>query len=67
MTNLKVYSLTFLLTVLVFPSRAVAFAPPLATQVKEVAQWFTGFFDNAQQVASNPNVPLITMSNCEWH
>lgn len=64
MTNLKVYSLTFLLTVLVFPSRAVAFAPPLATQVKEVAQWFTGFFDNAQQVASNPNVPLITMSNC---
>ncbi|QLE59689.1 chromophore lyase CpcT/CpeT [Nostoc sp. TCL26-01] len=64
MNKLKVYSLTFLLSVLVFPSRAVAFAPPLSTQVKEVAQWFTGFFDNAQQMASNPTTTPITMSNC---
>lgn len=64
MHKLKVYSLTFLLSVLVFPSRAAALAPPLSTQVKEVAQWFTGLFDNAQQVANNPTAPLITMSNC---
>ncbi|MCC5609742.1 chromophore lyase CpcT/CpeT [Nostoc sp. CHAB 5834] len=64
MHKLKVYSLTLILSVLIFPSRAVAFAPSLSTQVKEVAQWFTGFFDNAQQVASNPTAPLITMSNC---
>lgn len=64
MHKLKVYSLTLILSVLIFPSRAVAFAPSLSTQVKEVAQWFTGFFDNAQQVASNPTAPLISMSNC---
>jgi hypothetical protein len=64
MNKLKVYSLTFLLSVLIFPSRAVAFAPPLSTQVKEVAQWFTGFFDNTQQVAANPTTTPITMSNC---
>lgn len=64
MNKLKVYSLTVLCTILVFPTRAAAFAPPLATQVKEVAQWFTGLFDNAQQVANNPTTPLLTMSNC---
>ncbi|MDB9372341.1 chromophore lyase CpcT/CpeT [Nodularia sphaerocarpa] len=64
MNKFKVYSLTVLFSVLVFPSRAAAFAPPLATQVKEVAQWFTGLFDNAQQVENNPTVPLLTMSNC---
>lgn len=64
MHKFKVYSLTVLLAVLVFPNRAAAFTPPLATQVKQVAQWFTGFFDNAQQVANNPVIPSITMSNC---
>ncbi|GAA6621051.1 chromophore lyase CpcT/CpeT [Scytonema sp. NUACC26] len=66
MNKLKIYSLTFLFSVLIVPqqSRAVASAPPFSTQVKEVAQWFAGFFDNAQQVANNPTVPLITMSNC---
>ncbi len=64
MSKLKVYSLTLIISLLIFPSRVVAFAPPLPIQVKEVAQWFTGFFDNAQQVTNNPIVPLITMSNC---
>jgi hypothetical protein len=62
--KLKVYSLTVLVSAFVFPSRAVAFSPPLATQVQQVAQWFTGLFNNAQQLANNPTVPFITMSNC---
>jgi hypothetical protein len=39
-------------------------APPLETQVKQVAQWFTGFFNNSQQVVNNPSIPLITLSSC---
>ncbi|MGH1396569.1 MAG: CpcT/CpeT family chromophore lyase, partial [Trichormus sp.] len=64
MNKLNVYYLTILISVLIFPSPAVAFAPPLSTQVKQVAQWFTGFFNNQSQVSNNPSVPLITMSNC---
>ncbi|MBN3873593.1 chromophore lyase CpcT/CpeT [Nostoc sp. JL33] len=63
---LKVSILTVLLTTFSFlqQSRADTIAPPIKTQVKEVAQWFTGFFDNAQQVANSASVPLITISNC---
>ena len=63
---LKVSIFTFLVTTFSFlqQSRADTSAPPIKTQVQEVAQWFTGFFDNAQQVANSPSVPLITMSNC---
>ncbi len=63
---LKVSILTFLVTTFSFlqQSRADTSAPPIKTQVQEVAQWFTGFFDNAQQIANSPSVPLITMSNC---
>jgi hypothetical protein len=43
---------------------AVAVAPPLSEQVQQVAQWFTGLFDNTKQVDSNPATPAITMSNC---
>jgi len=39
-------------------------APSLETQVKQVAQWFTGFFNNSQQVVDNPSIPLITLSSC---
>ncbi|MEA5627028.1 chromophore lyase CpcT/CpeT [Nostoc sp. UHCC 0251] len=63
---LKVSILTVLFTA--FPyvqqSRANTIAPQIKTQVREIAQWFTGFFDNAQQVANSPYVPLITISNC---
>ncbi|MCW5315047.1 CpeT/CpcT protein [Nostoc sp. KVJ3] len=63
---LKVSILTVLITTFssVQQSRADTIAPPIKTQVHEVAQWFTGLFDNAQQVANSPDVPLITMSNC---
>jgi hypothetical protein len=33
-------------------------------QVAQVARWFTGEFDNAQQVAADPQTPALTMSNC---
>ncbi|MDJ0615577.1 MAG: chromophore lyase CpcT/CpeT [Calothrix sp. MO_192.B10] len=45
-------------------SRAASNEPPLFIQVKQVTRWFVGKFDNAEQVANQPNVPLITMSNC---
>ena len=38
--------------------------PPVSFQVNQVSQWFTGLFDNTKQVANNPIVPPITMSNC---
>lgn len=67
MKKLKAYTLTVVLSTLTFPqaSRAVSVAPPIEAQVEEVARWFTGNFNNAQQVASNPSVPFIAMSNCK--
>lgn len=64
MKKLRAYSLTVLLTVVALPSRAVAAAPPISAQVQQVAQWFTGLFDNTKQVERNPRTPVITMSNC---
>ncbi|WP_392532403.1 chromophore lyase CpcT/CpeT [Nostoc sp. C117] len=67
MNLVKVYTLTALFSALTFVqgTRATAItAPPLETQVKQVAQWFTGLFNNSQQVATNPSVPLITLSSC---
>ncbi|MHC5764349.1 MAG: chromophore lyase CpcT/CpeT [Nostoc sp.] len=62
----KVSILTFFVTTFSFvqQSHADTSAPPIKTQVQQVAQWFTGFFDNAQQVANSPSVPLITISSC---
>lgn len=68
MNPVKVCTLTVLLSAFTFAqsTRASAItAPPLETQVKEVAQWFTGLFDNSQQVATNPSVPFITLSSCD--
>lgn len=66
MNKLKAYTLTVLVSTLTFApeSRAATIAPPLEEQVNQVAQWFTGFFNNAQQVAGNPSIPFISMSNC---
>ena len=65
MNKLKVCTLTVLFSTLAFTpeSRAATIAP--STQVKQAAQWFTGFFNNAQQVASKPSVPFIATSNCK--
>ncbi|MBH8563352.1 hypothetical protein I8748_14345 [Nostoc sp. CENA67] len=59
MNPFKVCTLTVLLSAFTFAqsTRASAItAPPLETQVKEVAQWFTGLFDNSQQVLTNSSV-----------
>ena len=52
---------TFLITQV---GRADVSGPPLSIQVKQVTRWFVGEFDNTKQVANDPDVPLITMSNC---
>ncbi|MCM0591163.1 MAG: hypothetical protein KA716_13405 [Gloeotrichia echinulata DEX184] len=64
--QLKAYALTFLLAGFVFPQQShAADAPPVSAQIREVVQWFTGKFDKAKEVASNPSVPFITMTNCQ--
>ncbi|BAY27299.1 hypothetical protein NIES2100_71220 [Calothrix sp. NIES-2100] len=66
MNQLKAYALTFLLAGFVFPQKSLAAdTPPLADQLKEIIEWFTGKFNNAQDVASNPSVPFISMTNCQ--
>lgn len=45
-------------------SHAATMAPPVSFQVEQVAEWFTGLFNNTKQVADNPMIPPITMSNC---
>ena len=66
MNIVKVYTLTALFSAFTFAqaSATAVTAPPIETQVKQVKQWFTGLFDNSQQVANNPSVPLITLSSC---
>jgi hypothetical protein len=66
MNLLKVYTLTALFSALTFAqaNATAVTAPPIETQVKQVTQWFTGLFNNSQQVATNPSVPLITLSSC---
>ena len=44
------------------PGQAAALSP--AQQVQQVVNWFTGFFTNSAQVASDPTIPFLTMENC---
>ncbi|MEL7035347.1 MAG: chromophore lyase CpcT/CpeT [Cyanobacteria bacterium J06592_8] len=64
--QLKVCTLSTLFLSLVFPqaSQASTLTPSVSFQVEQVAEWFTGLFDNTKQVANNPTVPPISMSNC---
>ncbi len=66
MNQLKVYFLTFLLSGFSFINESLAanIAPPIKTQVNEVAGWFSGNFDNSTQLANNPAVPLIELLTC---
>jgi CpeT/CpcT family (DUF1001) len=59
--NFKTLTLTVLFSVLAFAPKSRA---ATLEQVKQAAQWFTGSFNNAEQVANNPLVPVISMSNC---
>lgn len=66
MNQIKVYFLTFVLAGFSFINKSVAanIAPPIKTQVNEVARWFTGNFDNSAQLANNPTIPFIELSTC---
>lgn len=63
MKGCGVYALTTLLTVLTHTQKSVA-VTPASLQVDQVVDWFTGNFDNAQQVEESPFIPLVAMSNC---
>ncbi|MDY7013556.1 MAG: chromophore lyase CpcT/CpeT [Cyanobacteriota bacterium] len=67
MNSFKTSTLAIFLSVFAVapPSHAATLlAPPIPTQVKQSARWFTGLFNNDAQVASNPTVPPISMTNC---
>ncbi|MDJ0737029.1 MAG: chromophore lyase CpcT/CpeT [Nostocaceae cyanobacterium] len=66
MNKTKVYALAAIVSAftIVQENRAAAVNLSSETQVEQVSEWFIGDFDNSQQVAGNPAVPLITMSNC---
>ncbi len=68
MKRLPATTTIFFLVGLFAPQHAYAAVPSLLDQVREVAQWFTGDFDNSAQVSQNPAVPLITLSTCavQW-
>ncbi len=38
--------------------------PSPEIQVNQVADFFTGIFDNNNQVSTTPNIPYLTMTNC---
>jgi hypothetical protein len=59
--NFKTLTLTVLFSVLAFVPKSRA---ATSEQVKQVAQWFAGSFNNAEQVENNPLIPAISMSNC---
>ncbi len=55
---------TAFFTSLFFSSQAQAASLTSIEQVNLVVEWFTGSFNNQQQVTQNPDVPFLTMSNC---
>ncbi|MGD1714890.1 chromophore lyase CpcT/CpeT [Dapis sp. BLCC M172] len=65
---LKISTLSFLFINVIFTQKSqgatITSTPPISFQFNQVSEWFTGLFDNTKQVASNPIVPPITMSNC---
>lgn len=63
MKHLQAVTTLFILIRLVVPEPARADLSPL-DQVSEVTRWFTGVFDNAEQVRQNPSVPLVPLSTC---
>ena len=56
--------LTALLTSFVVSSQAQAATLTSREQVSRVVEWFTGLFDNTEQVSTEPDVPFLTMENC---
>lgn len=60
LTTLLVFSLNL---IPINKARAMVLASP---GVDQVAHWFSGLFDNTNQVINNPNIPIpyLTMANC---
>ncbi|MFB2895425.1 CpcT/CpeT family chromophore lyase [Aerosakkonemataceae cyanobacterium BLCC-F50] len=61
----SVTAIFFLFGFLVPQQADAALIPSVSEQVAQVTQWFTGDFNNAEQVSQNPSVPLITLSTCQ--
>lgn len=57
------FLMTLLTTVVYTQSGQAAVLSP-TQQVQQAVNWFTGFFTNINQVASEPTIPSITMNNC---
>jgi CpeT/CpcT family (DUF1001) len=64
MNRLKAYILTVFVSTLTYAQKSYAVIAPSFSEAKQAAKWFTGVFDNTDQVASNSSVPAISMSNC---
>lgn len=61
----SVTAIFFLFGFLVPQQAHAALIPSVSEQVAQVTRWFTGDFNNAEQVSQNPSVPLITLSTCQ--
>ncbi|MGB3296555.1 MAG: CpcT/CpeT family chromophore lyase [Phormidesmis sp.] len=63
MRSLQITIATAFAVTAISPSVAAATLSP-TQQVRQAAEWFTGFFDNRAQVSRNSSIPFITMENC---
>lgn len=63
MKQRQAVTMVVVLVGLVAPQQAFA-ASSSSEQVSEVTRWFTGRFDNTEQVSRDPSVPLIPLSTC---
>ncbi len=65
--KLRVYITTLLVFSLnLIPINKAKAMLSVSQGVDEVAHWFSGLFDNSNQVINNPNIPIpyLTMANC---
>ncbi|MBE9116386.1 PEP-CTERM sorting domain-containing protein [Lusitaniella coriacea LEGE 07157] len=60
---LKAGACAALLMATLTPSAAAATLSP-SERVQQVADWFTGLFDNKTQVKNDSSIPFLTMENC---
>jgi hypothetical protein len=52
----------FVCILLMVPQPVLAIS--IIDRVNEVSRWFTGNFDNSDQVSRNPSIPLVPLSTC---
>ncbi|NEP11848.1 MAG: hypothetical protein F6K14_16890 [Symploca sp. SIO2C1] len=61
-TSVSFFTALFTTAVIAQPGQTTTLSP--TQQVGQVVKWFTGFFTNNAQVASNSDIPFLTMENC---